>query len=59
MEDVLDVYIRPYDPARPVVCFDETSRQLLADKLVELQVVDAVCDETVRRALKKTRSSRG
>ena len=33
--------------------------QLLADKLVELQVVDAVCDETVRRALKKTRSSHG
>ena len=33
--------------------------QLLADKLVELRVVDSVCDETVRRALKKTRSSRG
>jgi transposase len=33
--------------------------QLLADKLVELRVVDAVCDETVRRVLKKTRSSRG
>jgi hypothetical protein len=33
--------------------------QLLADKLVELKVVDAVCDETVRRVLKKTRSSRG
>jgi transposase len=33
--------------------------QLLADRLVELRVVDAVCDETVRRALKKTRSSRG
>jgi transposase len=33
--------------------------QLLADKLVELKVVDAVCDETVRRAMKKTRSSRG
>jgi len=31
MEDVLDVYIRPDDPARPVVCFDETSRQLLGD----------------------------
>ncbi len=30
MEDVLDVYERPYDPARPVVCLDETSRQLLA-----------------------------
>ena len=33
--------------------------QLLADRLVELQVVDAVSDETVRRTLKKTRSSRG
>ena len=31
MEDVLDVYHRPYDPARPVVCLDETSRQLLAE----------------------------
>ncbi len=31
MEDVLGVYERPYDPARPVVCLDETSRQLLAD----------------------------
>jgi transposase len=37
----------------------EWTMQLLADKLVELEVVDAVCDETVRRALKKTRSSRG
>lgn len=31
MEDVLEVYTRPYDPARPVVCLDETSRQLLAE----------------------------
>ena len=30
MEDVLDVYTRPHDPTRPVVCLDETSRQLLA-----------------------------
>jgi hypothetical protein len=29
--------------------------RLLADKLVELEVVDAVSDETVRRAMKKTR----
>jgi len=28
MEDVLEVYQRPYDPQRPVVCFDEQSRQL-------------------------------
>ena len=33
--------------------------RLLADKLVELEIVDAVSDETVRRVLKKTRSSRG
>jgi hypothetical protein len=32
--------------------------KLLADKLVELEVFDAVSDETVRRVLKKTRSSR-
>ena len=30
MEDVLEVYTRPYDPRRPLVCLDETSRQLLA-----------------------------
>lgn len=30
MEDVLDVYERPYDPARPVVCMDETSSQLVS-----------------------------
>jgi hypothetical protein len=29
MEDVLDVYHRPYDPSRPQVCLDETSKQLL------------------------------
>jgi transposase len=33
--------------------------QLLADQLVELEVVDCVSDETVRRVLKKTNSSRG
>ena len=31
MEDVLDLYAEPHDPSRPVVCFDETSTQLLAD----------------------------
>jgi hypothetical protein len=31
MEDVLDVYTRPYDPARPLICLDETSRQLLGE----------------------------
>jgi hypothetical protein len=31
MEDVLDVYQRPVDPTHPVVCLDETSRQVLAE----------------------------
>ena len=31
MEDVLDFYAEPYDPQRPVACFDETSTQLLAE----------------------------
>ena len=28
MEDVLEVYQRPHDPNRPLVCLDETSKQL-------------------------------
>jgi hypothetical protein len=31
MEDVLDVYARPHDPARPVVCIDEGGKQLVGD----------------------------
>lgn len=31
MEEVLDVYQRPDDPAFPIVCLDETSRQLVAE----------------------------
>ena len=31
MEDVLDLYEEPYDPARPVVCFDESPKQLIAE----------------------------
>jgi hypothetical protein len=31
MEDVLEVYTRPYDPRRPQVCLDEASRQLLGE----------------------------
>jgi transposase len=31
MEDVLEVYTRPYDPLRPQVCMDETSKQLLRE----------------------------
>lgn len=31
MEDVLEVYTRPYDPVRPLVCMDEINTQLLAE----------------------------
>ena len=31
MEDVLEVYQRPRDPERPVVCLDETSKQLIVE----------------------------
>jgi transposase len=31
MEDVLDVYVRPLDPKRPQVCFDESSKQHLKE----------------------------
>jgi len=31
MEDVLEVYTQPYDPDRPQICMDETSKQLLDD----------------------------
>jgi transposase len=31
MEDVLDVYHRPFDPDRPLVCFDETPVQLISE----------------------------
>ena len=31
MEDVLEVYQRPHDPHRPLVCLDETSKQLIVE----------------------------
>jgi hypothetical protein len=39
MADVLDVYTRPYDPHRPQVCLDETSRQLLGEVTPPLPAV--------------------
>ena len=31
MEDVLDLYEAPYDPLHPVVCFDESPKQLIGE----------------------------
>ncbi len=52
MEDVLALYAEPYDPQRPKVCFDETSRQLLADTTTPLPVrpgKPARCDYEYKR----------
>ena len=38
MEDVLEVYQRPRDPERPVVCLDETSKQLIAETRAPIPV---------------------
>jgi hypothetical protein len=38
MEDVLAVYQRPLDPACPVICMDETSKQLVGETRVSLPV---------------------
>ena len=34
MEDVLDLYQRPYDPLCPVICLDETNRQLIEKRSI-------------------------
>jgi hypothetical protein len=39
MEDVLDVYTRPYDPEFPVVCMDETPRQLIKEKRMPIRII--------------------
>jgi hypothetical protein len=36
MENILDLYEQPYDPKRPLICFDERPCQLIDDVLVPL-----------------------
>ncbi len=31
MENILEVYKRPYDPKRPVICMDESPKQLISE----------------------------
>lgn len=38
MEDILDLYTQPRDPARPLVCFDETNKQLIGETRLPLPV---------------------
>lgn len=41
MEDVLEVYARPYDPKRPVICMDEKPLQFLGDSRKKFRCSDA------------------
>jgi hypothetical protein len=45
MEDVLDVYERPYDPQYPQVCLDETSKQLIGEVRQELPMTPDHCQK--------------
>ena len=38
MEDILDVYQRPYDPLNPVVCIDETNKQLIKETWIPCEL---------------------
>ena len=38
MEDVIEVYHRPFDPARPLICVDESSKQLVSEVRAPLPV---------------------
>jgi len=38
MEDVLSVYLRAYDPKRPVVCIDESSKQQIQEVIESLPI---------------------
>lgn len=55
LEDVLEVYTRPYDPKRPQVCMDELSKQLVGETRTPIPVAPgepARCDyEYVRHGV--------
>lgn len=38
MEDILDVYARPHDPKRPLVCMDESFKQLIGETRISIPI---------------------
>jgi hypothetical protein len=46
MEDVLEVYHRPYDAACPVVCLDETSKQLIGETRTPIPAASGRAERT-------------
>jgi transposase len=55
-QEALVVALACSDPPQGRECW---TMQLLAERVVELGLVESICDETIRRTLKKTSSSRG
>ena len=51
MERVLDVYKRPFDPLRPVVCMDESPKQLIAETRVPIRRVAGLPGRVARLRL--------
>ena len=53
MEDVLEVYQRPFDPLRPVVCIDEMNRQLVEETRIPCKAgqPEKVDSEYVRKGV--------
>jgi len=52
MEQVLDVYKRPYNPMRPVVCMDESPKQLIGETRIPIPMSkghDRKCDYEYER----------
>ena len=41
MEDILEVYQRPYDPLNPVICIDETNKQLIKEIREYSSIIEA------------------
>ena len=44
MEDLLEVYQRPYDPAFPVVCMDESTKQLIGEVADPIAMTQNHCE---------------
>lgn len=55
MEQVLDVYQRPYDEQHPVVCLDESPKQLIEEKRTPVKASDGTTlynSEYIRHGVK-------
>lgn len=52
MEEVLDIYKQPYDASRPVVCMDESSKQLTKEVRQALPMTPKVVAENIKEQSK-------